>query len=70
MLSYIQIFLSVLLGFLVLIQHSEGSLSSAFGGGGMDAPQRTRRGPELYIFRGTMVVAVLFVVTALVNLLY
>lgn len=70
MLSYIQIILSIVLGALVLIQHSEGSLSSAFGGGGMDAPQRTRRGPELYIFRGTIVIAVLFVAAALVNLLY
>lgn len=70
MLSYIQIILGVLLGALVLIQQSEGSLGSAFGGSGMDSAVRTRRGPELWIFRATIVVACLFVGASLLNLLY
>lgn len=70
MLSYIQIFLAVLLSILVLIQQSEGSLGAAFGGGSMDASFRTRRGPELWIFRGTIAVACLFVASTLLNLLY
>ena len=68
MLSYIQIVLAVILSALVLIQQSEGSLGAAFGGSGMDATHRTRRGPELWIFRGTMVIAILFVASTLLNL--
>lgn len=70
MLSYIQIGLAVILGALILIQQSEGSLGSAFGGGNNESTARTRRGPELIIFRLTIGVAVLFVASTLVNLLY
>lgn len=71
MLPYIQIVLAVLLSALVLIQQSEGSLGAAFGGsGGMDGVSRTRRGPELWIFRGTIIIACLFVASTLLNLLY
>ncbi len=70
MLSYIQIILSVLLGALILVQQSEGSLGSAFGGGDSAGNTHTRRGPELIIFRLTILLAILFVVFALINLLY
>ena len=70
MLPYIQIVLALLLSALILIQQSEGSLGSAFGGGNMDTAHRTRRGPELWIFRATVGVACLFVAAALVNLIY
>jgi protein translocase SecG subunit len=70
MLAYIQIVLAVLLCVLVLIQQSEGSLGAAFGGSGMDGVARTRRGPELWIFRGTIIVACVFVASTLLNLLY
>ncbi len=70
MLSYIQIILGVLLSALILIQQSEGSLGSAFGGSNMDAGARTRRGPELWIFRITIGLACLFVASTLINLLY
>ncbi len=70
MLSYIQIALAILLSALVLIQQSEGSLGAAFGGSGMDSVARTRRGPELWIFRGTIIIACLFVASTLLNLLY
>jgi protein translocase SecG subunit len=70
MLAYIQIFLAVILGILVLIQHSEGSLGAAFGGGSLDSGSTTRRGPELWIFRITIVVACLFVAAAVLNLIY
>jgi protein translocase SecG subunit len=69
MLSYIQIALAVILGALILIQQSEGSLGAAFGGGSMDSTFKTRRGPELWIFRTTIVVAILFVASAIINLL-
>jgi len=71
MLPYIQIVLAVVLGALILVQQSEGSLGAAFGGGGMDSGTfRTRRGPELWIFRATIVVACLFVASTVLNLLY
>lgn len=70
MLPYVQIILAILLGVLILIQQSEGSLGSAFGGSNMDSAFRTRRGPELWIFRATIIIACLFVASALLNLLY
>ena len=70
MLPYIQIVLAVILSALVLIQHSEGSLGAAFGGGEMGGGTRTRRGPELWIFRITIIVACIFVASTLLNLLY
>jgi protein translocase SecG subunit len=70
MLSYIQIVLAVLLCALILIQQSEGSLGSAFGGSNLENNSRTRRGPELWIFRGTILIACLFVGATLLNLLY
>lgn len=70
MLSYIQIVLAVILGALILVQQSEGSLGAAFGGHDMGGLARTRRGPELWIFRGTIVVACLFVASTVLNLLY
>ena len=70
MLSYIQLFLAVILGALILVQQSEGSLGAAFGGSGMDSVSRTRRGPELWIFRATIIIACLFVASTFINLLY
>jgi protein translocase SecG subunit len=70
MLSYIQIVLAVILGALILIQQSEGSLGSAFGGGNMDSAHSTRRGAQLWIFRTTIIIACLFVASTFLNLLY
>jgi len=67
-LPYIQIGLAVILTTLVLIQQSEGSLGSAFGGDSFGAQHRTRRGAELYIFRATIIVGILFVLFALAHL--
>lgn len=69
MLPYIQIILAVILSGLILVQQSEGSLGAAFGGG-MESGFKTRRGPELWIFRITIVVACLFVASTLINLVY
>ncbi len=70
MLAYIQIILAILLGALVLIQQSEGSLGSAFGGSSLGENTHTRRGPELWIFRSTIVIAIAFVASTLLNLVY
>jgi protein translocase SecG subunit len=69
-LPYIQIGLSVLLVALVLIQHSDESLGSAFGAEGSSGQYRTRRGAELVIFRATIVIAILFVLSAIANILF
>lgn len=67
---YIQIGLSVIMAALILIQHSDESLGSAFGSAGTEGQYRTRRGAELYIFRATMAVAMLFTLSAIANILF
>ncbi len=61
----IQIVLSILLLTLILIQSKGVGLSGAFGGGG--EVYFARRGAEKIIFIGTIVTAILFVASSLVN---
>jgi len=67
-LSYIQIILSVILVAGILFQQSEAGLGSAFGADGMTAGHHTRRGFEKFVFVGTIVVAVLFALSAFASL--
>jgi protein translocase SecG subunit len=67
-LPYIQIILSILLIIGVLLQQSDAGLGSAFGMDGMTAGRYTRRGFEKTLFRGTIIVSVLFAVTAFASL--
>ncbi len=69
-LPYIQIALSVLLVAAILLQQRGSSLGGAFGGDNFSAAFHKRRGSELFLFRLTIVLAVLFVVSALVNLAF
>jgi preprotein translocase subunit SecG len=50
----------------ILMQSGKGGLGSAFGGGGV---YRSKRGAEKIIFRGTFVLAVLFLLTSVANML-
>ncbi len=68
-LSYIQIILSLLLIAGVLLQRSEGSLGSAFGGDGAAGGRFMRRGFEKTLFNATIVIAVLFALSAFASLL-
>lgn len=68
-LPYIQIVLSLLLIGGVLLQRSEAGLGSAFGADGMSAGKYTRRGFEKTLFRATILIAVLFAVSAFTSLL-
>jgi len=68
-LPYIQIILSFLLIGGVLLQQSEAELGSAFGSGDLGGTKHTRRGFEKFLFIGTIVVSVLFALTAFANLL-
>ncbi|KKU89232.1 MAG: Preprotein translocase, SecG subunit [Candidatus Yanofskybacteria bacterium GW2011_GWA1_48_10] len=68
-LPYIQIILSLLLIAGVLLQRSEASLGSAFGGDGAMGGRFMRRGLEKILFNATLVVAVLFALSAFASLL-
>ena len=68
-LPWIQVALSILLVTLILTQQTDASLGSAFGGSGGENIARTRRGAELFVFRFTIAVAVLFALSAVVSLL-
>ncbi|KKU49811.1 MAG: Preprotein translocase, SecG subunit [Parcubacteria group bacterium GW2011_GWB1_49_7] len=68
-LPYIQIVLSVLLIALILLQRSEASLGAAFGGDSSTGNRFTRRGFEKTLFKGTILVAALFALSAFASLL-
>ena len=68
-LPYIQIILSLLLIAGVLLQRSEASLGSAFGGDGAMGGRFMRRGLEKILLNATLVVAVLFALSAFASLL-
>jgi len=64
-LPYIQLVLAVLLVCSVLLQQTGASLGGAFGGDNFSAAYHTRRGSELFLFWATIVISVLFALTAL-----
>ncbi|HAM95518.1 preprotein translocase subunit SecG [Candidatus Azambacteria bacterium RIFCSPHIGHO2_01_46_10] len=66
LLSVIQIVVSVLLIATILIQQRGEGLSSVFGGG--ESIYQTRRGIEKWLHYATIVLAVLFLVSAFANL--
>ncbi|MEK7180865.1 MAG: preprotein translocase subunit SecG [Patescibacteria group bacterium] len=63
-----QIVVAAALVVLILLQERSAGLSGIFGGEGMGFYQ-TRRGMEKMIFRGTIVLAVVFVALAIYNFL-
>lgn len=63
-LPYIQITLSVLLIGGVLLQRSEAGLGSAFGGDSFGSGNYERRGAEKFLFRLTILIGILFAVSA------
>lgn len=68
-LPWIQIVLAVLLTASILFQQSEGSLGSAFGGSSsFGSSFHTKRGLEKNIFFATVILAILFIATALLRL--
>lgn len=68
-LPYVQIILSVVLIVAVLLQHSEAGLGAAFGGAGDAGFKHTRRGFEKILFNSTIVIAILFAVSAFLALI-
>ncbi|MDP3763273.1 MAG: preprotein translocase subunit SecG [bacterium] len=67
-LPYIQIILSLLLIAGVLLQRSEASLGAAFGNDNAMGGRFMRRGFEKILFNATLVVAVLFALSAFASL--
>lgn len=66
--NVIQIVLGVLLTAAVLLQKQGSGLSGAFGGEGEF--YHTKRGIEKFLFTATIIFAILFFTTALINILY
>ncbi|MFA6601993.1 MAG: preprotein translocase subunit SecG [Candidatus Paceibacterota bacterium] len=70
LLPYIQIILSVLLVIAILLQRTGAQVGGAFGGSdNFSSAFRTRRGLEKILFNSTIVIAILFGLSALINLL-
>ncbi len=68
-LPFVQIILSILLIAAILLQQRGSSLGGAFGGDNFSATFHKRRGAELFLFKFTIGIAVLFVISAFINIL-
>ena len=64
-----QIVVSIIIVILILLQERSSGLSSVFGGESGGGVYQTRRGMEKWIFRGTIVLAAIFVGLAVAQLL-
>ena len=68
-LPYLQIALSVLIIGAIILQRTGASLGGAFGADNFSSGFHTRRGLEKTLFQATIVLGILFALSALVNLL-
>ncbi len=68
-LPYIQVILAVLLTAAILLQQRGSSLGGAFGGDNFSSAFHKRRGAELFLFKFSIGIAVLFVVATFLNIL-
>jgi len=70
-LPYVQIFLSIVLIAAILLQQTGAAMGGAFGGNdAFSSAHHTRRGFEKTLFIVTIVVGILFALSALINLIY
>lgn len=67
-LPYAQIILSILLVAAILLQQRGSSIGGALGGDNFSATYHKRRGAELFLFRLSVVLAILFVATIFISL--
>lgn len=65
-LPYIQIILAILLVAAILLQQRGSSLGGAFGGDNYSSSFHKRRGAELFLFKFTIGISILFVLSALI----
>ncbi len=68
-LPYLQVILAVTLIVAVLLQRTGAGLGGAFGGDNFSSGFHTRRGVERAMFRVTIVIGVLFALSALASVL-
>lgn len=68
LIDIIQIISAVLLIAVVLIQNKGTGLGAAFGGEG--TVHRSKRGAEKWLFTSTIILAIVFLATALANTLF
>lgn len=68
-LPYIQIILAIIITVTILLQQSGAGAGGAFGGGDGSAMYSTRRGFEKFLFITTIVLSILFVVTAFIAII-
>jgi protein translocase SecG subunit len=68
-LPYIQITLSILLIGVILLQESDAGVGGVLGGGDGGGLHHTRRGFEKFLFITTIVIAILFAISALAAIL-
>ncbi len=68
-LPYVQVALSVLLIAAILLQRTGASLGGAFGADNFSSGFHTRRGFEKMLFQSTIVLGILFALSALVSIL-
>jgi len=68
-LPYVQIILSIILTAAILLQQRGSSIGGAFGGDNFSATYHKRRGAELFLFRLSVVFAILFVASTFLSLI-
>ena len=68
-LPYVQIILSALIIVSVIMQRTGASLGGAFGADNFSSGFHTRRGLEKTLFYATIILGILFAISALVSLL-
>jgi protein translocase SecG subunit len=67
-LPYIQVVLAVMLIGSILLQQTGAGLGGAFGGDNFSASFHTRRGAEKYLFYASIILGILFVLSAFLAL--
>ena len=69
-LPYIEIILALLLIVGIVLQQRGAGLGGAFGGDNFASTFYKRRGAEKFLFNGTVAVAILFVLSAVLGFLF
>ena len=67
-LPYVQIVLSVLLVIMILLQQTGSGMGGVFGGDNFSSGFSTRRGAEKFFFNASIVLGILFGISALIAL--
>ncbi len=67
-LPWIQIVLSVILVTIILLQQSSAGAGGAFGGSDGGAINHTRRGFEKLLFRTTIFISILFIISIFIEI--